>query len=95
MLILDEYIEDVGRWKNKISRDPEFASERNERVKILVNFCSSEENKDKVMRVSRKFRGGRYARRRAVNMKIKVENSKRCNIMADCQRLTTVTKEES
>ena len=79
-------------------RVPEFTSKGDERMKMLVNSCISEV--DRIgMRKSRKScaarpqEGGRHAVskfRRAVTMKIAIENRKRSNIAADIERLKTV-----
>ena len=68
-------------------------------MKILANPCIRKVNRIGI-RVSRKTcaarprEGGRHAVskfRRAVGMKITVENSKRCNVAAECKRLKTVS----
>ena len=79
---------------------PEFTSRREERVKILVNSCIRWV--DRIgMRVSRESCAARPREgmkhavskfRRAVIMEITVEDSKRCNIAAECKRLKTVSK---
>ena len=68
-------------------------------MKLLVNSCFSEVDKI-MMRVCRKScaarsrEGGRHAVskfKRTVSMKITVEDSKRCNTVAECERLKTVS----
>ena len=79
----------IGRWKYRSrERVPEYTRERDERLRIQVNFCIREVDTKGVRGrgkscIARPREQGRHAvrkNRRAVSMKLAVKESKRGNI---------------
>ena len=85
----------MGRWKCRRRQGAlEFTRERDELLRILVNPCilrggqNKDERKKKILCTHLwEWRHALSNIRRAVGMKIEVEDSKRCNIVAVRKRL--------
>ncbi len=96
-----EKVRVVGRRKYRQRKAvPEFTSNRNERLEILVNFCIRNldskggelERKSCAAMPMEMWRHSLSKIKRAVSMKIMIENRKRGNIAAEIKRKKTVMR---